>query len=110
MLMGVLLHALVLYLEPEEGSEPLVWVGVLFLWIHNWRMPLFFMLAGFFAALTLDRKSPSAFSWDRLYRIGFPIVLWWLIVAPVSLWSALREGADLPALDHLWFLYYLLLM
>ena len=110
MLMGVLLHALVLYLEPEDGSEPLVWVGVLFLWIHNWRMPLFFMLAGFFAALTLDRKSPSAFSWDRLYRIGFPIGLWWFIVAPIPLWSALREGTDLPALDHLWFLYYLLLM
>ena len=110
MLMGVLLHALVLYLEPEDGSEPVLWIGMLFLWIHNWRMPLFFMLAGFFAALSLDRKSPMAFSWDRLYRIGFPIVLWWLIVAPIPLWSALRDGADLPTLDHLWFLYYLVLM
>jgi len=110
MLMGVLLHALVLYLEPEDGSEPAVWIGMLFLWIHNWRMPLFFMLAGFFAALSLDRKGPMAFSWDRLYRIGFPIVLWWVIVAPIPLLSALRDGTDLPTLDHLWFLYYLVLM
>ena len=110
MLMGVLLHALVLYLEPEDGSEPAVWIGMLFLWIHNWRMPLFFMLAGFFAALSLYRKGPMAFSWDRLYRIGFPIVLWWVIVAPIPLLSALRDGTDLPTLDHLWFLYYLVLM
>ena len=110
MLMGVLLHALVFYLETEDGSEPLAWVGILFLWIHNWRMPLFFMLAGFFAALSLDSKSPIAFSWDRLYRIAFPIVLWWLIAAPIALWSAVRHGTDLPTLDHLWFLYYLLLM
>ena len=110
MLLGVLLHAVVIYLEPEDGSDPAVWVGVLFIWIHNWRMPLFFMLAGFFAALSLDRKKASSFSWDRIYRIGFPIILWWVVVAPMTLWSALRDGTELPTLDHLWFLYYLLLM
>ena len=51
LLMGVLLHALSMYLEPADGSEPRPVAGILFVWIHTWRMPLFMLLAGFFTAL-----------------------------------------------------------
>ena len=100
MLLGVLLHAVVIYLEPEDGSDPAVWVGVLFIWIHNWRMPLFFMLAGFFAALSLDRKKASSFSWDRIYRIGFPIILWFPPDFLYGLPFALICIIGFPPTDH----------
>jgi len=51
LLMGVLLHVLMLFLEPFDGSEARLGASIIFIWIHTWRMPLFMLLAGFFTAL-----------------------------------------------------------
>ena len=56
LLMGVLLHVLMLFLEPFDGSEPRFGASIVFIWIHSWRMPLFMVLAGFFTALSLFRS------------------------------------------------------
>ena len=47
LLMGVLLHVLMLFLEPFDGSEPRLGASIIFIWIHTWRMPLFMLLQGF---------------------------------------------------------------
>ena len=121
LLMGVLLHVLMLFLEPADGSEPRLGASIIFVWIHTWRMPLFMLLAGFFTALSLSKREVGNYALNRLIRLGVPLLLLWFVI------PAIDEGAtelfktpdliswlfyDVPfklRLDHLWFLYYLLL-
>ena len=121
LLMGVLLHVLMLFLEPADGSEPRLGASIIFVWIHTWRMPLFMLLAGFFTALSFSKRDTGNYAINRLIRLGMPFLLLWSVI------PAIGEGAtelfkipeliswifyDVPftfRLDHLWFLYYLLL-
>ena len=121
LLMGVLLHVLMLFLEPFDGSEPRLGASIIFIWIHTWRMPLFMLLAGFFTALSLSKRDTGNYALNRLIRLGVPLLLLWSAI------PAIDEGTselfkipelisyifyDIPftlRLDHLWFLYYLLL-
>ncbi len=138
MLLGVLLHATLPYFSRRAGLE-FMWPAdndqslsllLLFDYIHLWRMPTFFLLAGFFAHLMLERRSTSAFVRDRLRRIAVPLVLFGAVMAVVvpALWRYGWQGEfvvdlslfhprtwpDLAAsgtpMAHLWFLWYLLLM
>tara|TARA_B100001287_G_scaffold215770_1_gene184635 strand:- start:139 stop:1290 length:1152 start_codon:yes stop_codon:yes gene_type:complete len=121
LLMGVLLHVLMLFLEPFDGSEPRLGASIIFIWIHTWRMPVFMLLAGFFTALSLSKRNTGNYAVNRLIKLGVPLLLLW------SLIPAIDEEAtrlfkvpeliswllyDVPftlRLDHLWFLYYLLI-
>ena len=138
MLLGIVLHASLPYFTRLLGFEA-VWPAdddqslLLFLvfdFIHAWRMPVFFLLAGFFAHLVLERRAMSMFALDRLKRIGVPLVLFGAVMAVIipPIWvygwfgvmsvevfqDSLKERRDLESsgelIAHLWFLYYLLLM
>jgi len=121
LLMGVLLHVLMLFLEPFDGSEPRLGASIIFIWIHTWRMPLFMLLAGFFTALSLSKRDVGNCALNRLIRLGVPILLLWAVIPAVDETTSdifkLPELIswvlyDLPftlRLDHLWFLYYLLI-
>ena len=121
LLMGVLLHILMLFLEPFDGSEPRLGASVVFIWIHTWRMPLFMLLAGFFTALSLSKRDTGNYAFNRLIRLGVPLLLLWSFIPAID-----EEASrlfkipelisyifyDIPftfRLDHLWFLYYLLM-
>ena len=121
LLMGVLLHVLMLFLEPFDGSEPRLGASVIFIWIHTWRMPLFMLLAGFFTALSLSKRNTGNYAFNRLIRLGVPLLLLWSFIPAID-----EEASrlfkipelisyifyDIPftfRLDHLWFLYYLLI-
>lgn len=69
MLLGLVFHAPILYYIPEiaDGFKDLgiskdtmpemeLWVSVIAQWIHSWRMPVFFLISGFFSALVLHRN------------------------------------------------------
>ena len=121
LLMGVLLHVLMLFLEPFDGSEPRLGASIIFIWIHTWRMPLFMLLAGFFTALSLSKRNTGNYAFNRLIRLGVPLLLLWSLIPAIdeeaSRLFKLPELIswllyDVPftlRLDHLWFLYYLLL-
>ena len=121
LLMGVLLHILMLFLEPFDGSEPRLGASIIFIWIHTWRMPLFMLLAGFFTALSLSKRDTGNYAFNRLTRLGVPLLLLWSVIPAID-----EEASrlfkipelisyifyDIPftfRLDHLWFLYYLLI-
>ena len=138
MLLGIVLHATLPYFSRLGGIEAFwpadddqsVLLFLVFDFIHIWRMPVFFLLAGFFAHLVLERRPDSTFVMDRLRRIVLPLLLFGpvmaVIVPPIWIygWSGvisletfrdvlaerpnLESSGDLVA--HLWFLYYLLLM
>ena len=121
LLMGVLLHVLMLFLEPADGSEPRLGASIIFIWIHTWRMPLFMLLAGFFTALSLAKRDVGNYVLNRLIRLGAPILLLWSVIPAID--EEANELFKTPELiswlfynvpftlrlDHLWFLYYLLI-
>ncbi len=136
MLAGVLFHAALAYSPmlhffwPSADAAPHKAYDVLAWFSHLFRMPLFFLIAGFFAALLLERRGVQAFLLNRTLRIALPFVLFlgpvlWAIgvgfdwaVAHVEKPSPLlgfvryqqqSGGAmDMPfSTAHLWFLYYL---
>ena len=100
---------------------------------HSFRMPLFFLMAGYFGRMIFHRKGALAFVRTRFQRVALPFALGWFVLYPaiVSGWvvgaqsltgdvdvlAALRAGLQafeaLPSAlwtgTHLWFLYYLLL-
>ena len=91
MLLGIALHASLPYFSRLAGFE-FVWPAdddqsvalfLVFDFIHTWRMPTFFLLAGFFAHLVLDRRSTSLFVLDRLKRIALPLLLFGAVMAVV---------------------------
>ena len=135
LLLGVLLHASISFLPGAKffwmvsDNQKTALLGPVFFVIHIFRMPLFFMLAGYFAHLVLQKKGWAGFIKDRLKRITLPLLLGWpvifaAIVAAIVLASWVRNGGSLPQkspppptftadsfpLAHLWFLYMLTLL
>jgi glucans biosynthesis protein C len=113
LLLGVIFHAAMPVLTPEYlglGQEdrlakipaaPIL--GVFMDWTHIWRMPAFFLLAGFFAQMVLMRKGAIAFLTDRTVRIFGVLVTFCILFAILS-------GGSPFELGHLWFLWFLSLM
>jgi len=132
LLLGIVLHAAMSFLPPGptrfwfiEDTHPSPTLGVITFAIHVFRMTTFFLMAGFFARMSLHRRGTAGFVRDRLLRIGVPLVVAWPIVfAPmvvVVMWaSQFPHGGPVPGmggwppvlprfpLAHLWFLYVLI--
>jgi len=139
--LGLLLHAAV----PYTRNCPTTWVvcdgsraarfDLLNTVIHSFRMPVFFLMCGFFAMLLLERVGTRAFIVHRARRIAIPLLVGCLTIVPLTraIWiygAFARPGANLPGrywpslvahfeehgigvlatLWHLWFLEYLLLI
>ena len=115
MLLGVGLHALIPFVtDPAAEAWPIrnperhpifdLIVGV----IHSFRMQLFFLIAGFFARLLLDRRGPKEFLRNRGVRIAIPFLLGMVTLVPLVGWQIGYQGSTWPTI-HLWFLQYLLL-
>lgn len=90
MLLGITLHAAVPYLtRPMNGlawvvqETPSVICDVAFWWVHAWRLPLFFFLAGFFAKLISDRHGPMGFARHRFRRLVVPYVVACYTIGPI---------------------------
>lgn len=86
---------------------------------HAFRMPLFFLLAGFFGAMTIGSYGNVAWVRRRLVRLGVPLVVGVVALAPLAgmlhEWQYAGSGSLLAALTHprpsyLWFLWYLLII
>ena len=96
MLLGIYLHAAVAY--DVDGGWP--WkqavlthsLGRSMAFIHIFRMPLFYVMAGFFLALLVERRGTLEAARNRAKRILLPFVLGWLVVFPVV---AFEVGVDL---------------
>ena len=128
---GVVLHATMSFFPGPQmwivkDAAESVELGVVFYVLHIFRMALFFLLAGFFGRMLLQRRGAGGFAKDRLKRIVLPFVVFWPIVFPAIvaclIWGAVQAsgGRPLPSepppspftveafpLTHLWFLYLL---
>jgi peptidoglycan/LPS O-acetylase OafA/YrhL len=130
---GVVLHATMSFFPGQQlwivkdASESVELAGLFYV-LHVFRMAVFFLLAGFFGRMLLQRKGLGSFVGDRLKRIAGPLATFWPIVFPAIvaclLWGLVQSshGQPLPSgpqpnpftvdafpLTHLWFLYLLLI-
>jgi glucans biosynthesis protein C len=94
-------------------------------WIHVFRMPVFYVMAGFFAALLLARYGLSRAAENRFRRIVVPFVVGCIVLYPILaiLMAVGRVGLTF-AMEyilsgrflarahptHLWFLEYLMVL
>ena len=108
MMLGLLMHASLAYNHVDPGLLP-VWIDLINAWIHLWRMPLFFVLAGFFGCMILLRRGAAGFLQDRLLRVGMTLLVFASIYDPLK--TLIHNLPNPPfglQLGHLWFLYYLM--
>jgi peptidoglycan/LPS O-acetylase OafA/YrhL len=130
LLLGIVVHMSMSFwpipLWPIRDNDPSSALLVSFGVIHIFRMSLFFVIAGFFARLLLEKRGPRGFVADRAKRIALPLLVGWPLLfaafIAVIIWSAIRAGTweamqaqPQPALSwgtipllHTWFLYLLL--
>src|SRR4051812_2508773 len=91
MLLGLVLHSACSYSSlPLGASWPFqdpVATSPLFtflvFYIHLFRMPAFFVIAGFFAAFLYYRDGASRFAAHRVKRVLVPLALAWVLLYPV---------------------------
>ena len=122
MLLGIVLHAALPYIPNveafwpvDESSSPLI--NTIFQFIHIWRMPLFFILTGFFAHLYIRKQSWKGWWKNRLLRIGLPLMLFSPLMSLTLPWiftyGRTQEFvffySDEGQPFHLWFLWHLLI-
>ena len=110
MMMGLVIHAPILFTMPDVARDFQIenipalesWGWLVMGFISNWRMPLFFLLSGFFAVLVIEKKGNPYFIKDRIIRIGITCLLF------SAFYDVLDGRVDFTT-AHLWFLYELLI-
>ena len=133
LLLGIVLHAAMSYfpvtiwIVPDTDNSPVA--AVIFFAIHLFRMTSFFLIAGLFAHMMLDRRGTGGFIRDRATRIAGPLAAFWFpilaaLIAGLIWMAAIRNGGSIPTggpppppltletfpLTHLWFLWVLLIL
>lgn len=85
MMLGVYLHAVCAYATTDniwwykDAQTGTVW-DLQCLFIHVFRLPMFFVMCGFFAALLVGKRGLGGFWRNRMLRIGLPLVLFGFVL------------------------------
>jgi hypothetical protein len=79
MLLGVVYHALLFRVFtggyppiPRGAPEPPQWLEI---WLHSFRLPLFFLISGFFSRMMLEKHGAGNYLRRRWARIGLPLLI-----------------------------------
>lgn len=132
MLLGVVFHATLAYkAKIHGGNQPHdqqfnSWIfDLLGFYVHSFRMPLFFIIAGYFCRFLYYKIGERKFILHRWKRIGIPLLVGIVTIVPLSLFPNFlyeavymdgmtwQEGWKVSFLKmfkrnglyHLWFLY-----
>ena len=90
MALGLLLHVALCYGEgPWIYKDPATTglAGVITISVHVFRMPIFFVMAGFFGAMVYERRGARVFAIQRFDRIAIPLGIGWFVLFPLLAWS-----------------------
>jgi len=127
MMLGIGLHTALATLSlPGMSIEgPLGWFAA---GVHGFRMPLFFLISGFFTAMLWTRRGPRGLLRDRSRRIALPLAVGLVTIVPLlfllgylgtlapvdlqptGLYAPPQRQGVWIELGHLWFLWYLFLL
>lgn len=135
MILGIFLHAMIAYKAhelpnwPHDAAYNSPAYDYLYLTIHTFRMPLFFLIAGFFCRFLILKIGIKQFVKHRWKRIIIPFILSLILILPLTIfpfllygnislfpndWSAnfkysFKQLFQWNGMAHLWFLYYLII-
>lgn len=139
MMLGIVIHSAITYgamnygsaWELKDPSNTNIFFDWLVQFIHKFRMPIFFMVSGFFGSLLFYERSAAKMLRNRIDRVLYPFLVCLFLVVPTIVFGiTFSKGAfsgdsnslinTLPIVFdyatylpsstfHLWFLYYLLL-
>ncbi|MET1258880.1 acyltransferase family protein [Flagellimonas sp. DF-77] len=116
------------HIKNERIYDDLIWP---MLFLNQWRLPILFTISGMGTYYALSKRNLRQFSWERVGRLGVPLLFGMLLIVPPQIYierlvdgdftgtymeyyrtMAFRNGTY-PQGDiswhHLWFLPYLLL-
>jgi peptidoglycan/LPS O-acetylase OafA/YrhL len=105
MLLGIALHASLSFAPfpwMVQDSQQNSLFSLFFLAVHGFRMPLFFVVSGFFTAMLWRRRGLSAMLRQRTLRIFIPCMLGLITIIPLTDWVsdwALRSSTSRPLLE-----------
>ncbi|HWJ95670.1 MAG TPA: acyltransferase family protein, partial [Telluria sp.] len=135
MWLGIVLHTAI---NHTTGPSPLPWrdsqtspvADLILIFIHAFRMPVFFVLAGYFVALLVASRGYRGMLAHRMRGLALPFAIFWpILIVCTTLLMALylhlmaygTAGIDLSLLKgkgakpaspfntmHMWFIYYLI--
>ena len=87
MLLGIAIHGIMSFngmdFWPGQDINQNPKYGVIFEFIHGFRMQLFFLVSGFFTAMMLIKRGSYSVSIHRVKRILIPLILSMLFLAPL---------------------------
>jgi hypothetical protein len=89
MLVGIGLHAALSFTPfpwPVQDSRQNEWFGILFAAVHGFRMPLFFLLSGFFTTMLWRKRGLKALLGHRFQRILVPCMIGLVTIVPAVNW------------------------
>jgi peptidoglycan/LPS O-acetylase OafA/YrhL len=98
MLLGIALHASLSFFPvpwPVQDSRQSELFGLFFAGVHGFRMPLFFVVSGFFTMMIYRKRGLGPLLRQRAARILLPCMLGLITVVPLMHWvsgRALRTG------------------
>src|SRR3954451_21979351 len=87
MLLGIVLHASLSFfpsywMVTDRRQDPAF--GIVFSAIHGFRMPLFFVMSGFFSAMLLRRRGRGALVKHRFRRVFLPLLAGMFTIVPLT--------------------------
>ena len=92
MLLGIGLHAAIPFVPWRGDDETGVWLLDVFVgFVHGFRMPLFFVISGFFTAMLWRRKGLRSLIRHRLRRVGLPLLVACFTIIP-AVWIGIISG------------------
>ena len=92
MLLGIGLHAAIPFVPWRGEADTGVWLLDLFVgFVHGFRMPLFFLISGFFTAMLWRRRGLRSLIRHRLRRVGLPLLVGLVTVLP-AVWVGIIAG------------------
>ncbi|MGJ4789136.1 acyltransferase family protein [Leptospira koniambonensis] len=128
LLLGLAFHVAIVYaaiiIYPLRNNDRSIAFDVFGEWVHLFRMPMFFVLSGYFTERIYLSKTLKEFLKLRALRIILPLIPGIVLFAPMQYYvNALQEGYQgnyfkflweefllkNPAPSHLWFILYLAL-
>ena len=101
MLLGIVLHGAISFIPGNsfwavQDAQRSEFFGLMFAAIHGFRMPLFFLISGFFTAMLWRKRGLRALVHHRFKRIFLPMLLGLFTIIPltwaVSIGVAQRGG------------------
>ncbi len=95
------------YVEPPKNESPGQLVLFLFILFNQaWFMGAFFLIAGYFAPGSFDRKGSGFFLKDRLLRLGIPLIIFTFVLGPISTIGIWLEPAPMITDPLTWQSYW----